>query len=230
MSHPLVRARINERISGDAGVWPVAWLAHELAGELPLRNALSVGCGIGNLERDLVAHGVVSSIAGIDVSPACVDDASARAAQAELSGHISYECGDAREKLAASRDLGAVFFHGSLHHFEKHDELLRLVRAALRPGGLLCIDEYAGPSRDEWSIADVMRPNLVYWSLARSIRRTRIVRAPVNRRPDRSGRVVADRPGDRADVQGDGEARLRRQPALARLPQPPPSACRHAWT
>jgi SAM-dependent methyltransferase len=43
-----------------------------------------------------------------------------------------------------------VFFHGSLHHAANPDRLLDEVLKTLKPGGFLYVDEYVGPSRDEW--------------------------------------------------------------------------------
>lgn len=181
MSHPLARARINERVSGRADVWPTSWLAAQLAGRLPLRRTLSIGCGIGNLERDLAAQGIVDRCLGVDVATHCIDEASARARDAGLDERLEYRLADARETLRDSRGLDAVLFHGSLHHFTGHEELLRLVAASLAPGGILYIDEYVGPSRDEWRAVDLLAPNLVYRTLPSSLRRARIVRAPINR-------------------------------------------------
>jgi SAM-dependent methyltransferase len=53
-----------------------------------------------------------------------------------------------------------VFFHGSLHHVRSVERALAQVRRALKPGGLLYLDEYMGPARSEWQDAD--------WSFARS--------------------------------------------------------------
>ncbi len=53
-----------------------------------------------------------------------------------------------------------MFFHGSLHHIRNVERVLEEVHAALKPGGLLFLDEYMGPSRSEWRGAN--------WGFARS--------------------------------------------------------------
>jgi 2-polyprenyl-3-methyl-5-hydroxy-6-metoxy-1,4-benzoquinol methylase len=181
MSHPLVRARINERVSGRAEVWPTGWLNEQLDGRAPLGRTMSVGCGIGNLERDLASQGIVRECLGIDTAGHCIEEARTRARESGLGNRLSYEQADARAALSRSSGLDAVFFHGSLHHFTDHHELLRLVAGALAPGGIVYVDEYVGPSRNEWRIANLVVPNVIYRLLPSPLRRARVVRAPINR-------------------------------------------------
>lgn len=44
-----------------------------------------------------------------------------------------------------------MFFHGSMHHISDPAAMLDRLLPSLRPGGLLFLDDYVGPSRDEWS-------------------------------------------------------------------------------
>ena len=167
MAHPLVRRAINRRVTGDADVWPIPAV---LAGRRFARG-LSIGCGTGGLERSLV--GVVDEITGIDASDAVLEEAR------RLGPGIRYVAADAREFLRG-KTFDAIFFHQSLHHFDRLDELMTLVRNALSPSGMLYIDEYIGPSRDEWTAAKLLRPNIAYRLLPSGTRRAKIVRSPVN--------------------------------------------------
>jgi SAM-dependent methyltransferase len=181
MSHPRVRERINLRVSGDAHVWPTTWMRDRLQDRLPLRRAASFGCGIGNFERDVVHKGIVDQVVGLDVSASCIDRAIELARESGLDAQISYECRDAREWLRTAADLDAVFFHAALHHFDRLDELLGLVHDSLRPDGILYLDEYVGPSRDEWRARDLLLHNVLYYLLPRGVRRVGRIRAPINR-------------------------------------------------
>lgn len=180
MSHPRVRAAINRRVSGHEGTWPLEWFRKAYAERLPFANALSVGVGTGGLERDLRAKGIVQRITGIDV----VDQPLrfARDAARAAGDQIDYEKADAREYLRQHRDaFDAIFFHASLHHFDRLDELLRIVRDALVPGGILYLDEYIGPAMREWNAFRLAFPNLVYYTLPPGLRRPKLVRTPINR-------------------------------------------------
>ena len=177
MAHPLVREAINRRVSGDPAVWPTTWFRRLFANRLPFRNALSVGCGAGDLERDLASNGAVTSIRGIDVVSAPLDVARSRAGALP----IRYERADAYDYLRAHPSaFDAIFFHGSLHHFERVDDISRLARDVLVPGGLLFVDEYVGPSMHQWNAFRLLPLNLAYYRLPRELRRPRIVRAPRN--------------------------------------------------
>ena len=180
MSHPRVRERINLRVSGDRAVWPTTWLARRLAGRLPLARVASLGSGTGALERDLVRQGIARRVEGVELSAACVVEAERLAAAEGVASRIVYHRADARDWIDGERDLDAVFFHGSLHHFDRLDDLLAKVGRALAADGLLYLDEYVGPARDEWRLRHLLRWNLVYYRLPRALRRARVVRAPRN--------------------------------------------------
>ncbi len=179
-SHPLARARINERISGDPDTWTTTWLKGRLQGMPRLRETVSVGCGMGHLERDLVRLDLVDRVTGIEISPVCIAEATRAAAEAGMAERIAYCCADAWEELPRRRDLDAIFFHASIHHFDRLEELAVLLRRALKPRGLLYLDEYVGPSRDEWTLADELRWNWHYYHLPRSVRRVGRIRPPIN--------------------------------------------------
>ena len=173
MAHPLVRGAINRRVSGDPKVWPITALAQSLGGRR-FQNAVSIGCGTGGLERSLLAEKVVDGITGIDASENALQEAR------KLAPDVRYVATDARTFLRGKR-FDAIFFHQSLHHFDRLDDLMALVASALTPAGLLYLDEYVGPSRNEWNVLRLLKPNWVYRRLPRGTRRAKIVRAPINR-------------------------------------------------
>ncbi len=176
LSHPLVRAEVNRRVSGDAGKWPADWLREQIVETLP--NTLSIGCGTGAFERGVVSQNIVERITGIDLVPQPLERA--RELAAPFGSRISYLQADAMDVLR-NGSFDAVFFHQSLHHFADPAAVLLAVRSALRPGGYLYIDEYVGPSRDEWNVLRLLPANLAYYRLPRSARRPHLVRAPINR-------------------------------------------------
>ena len=180
MNHPAARARINRRVTGDPERWPIAWLPGVVPDRVPFALALSIGCGVGNFERSLVELGIVGKVTGIDASAEVLASARRSAEKAGMASRIQYVCGDARELVKAARGLDAVFFHASLHHFDRPGELLADVRRALAPRGVLYLDEYVGPARDEWTWRHLLEWNAVYRTVPARVRRTRIVRRPIN--------------------------------------------------
>ena len=180
MNHPLVRARINKRVTGDPNLWPLLWFRDVMGDRIPFRQALSVGCGVGNLERSLVEHGIVSHVTGVDVSSSAIGEARRLAVEAGFDGKIRYEIAESRQFLARQHNADAVFFHASLHHFAALPVFLGEVRSALRPGGILYADEYVGPARTEWSFPRMAALNFVYRCLPGRARRVGIIRRPIN--------------------------------------------------
>ena len=177
-----IRAASNVRITGDPGKWPTDWLRDQLGSHAPLSEALSIGCGTGAFERDIAAKGIVRHVSGIDVAAEPLQRAKELAVAAGLDDTIAYRREDAIALLQRSPNTyDGIFFHASLHHFDDPRLLLSLAASALKPGGFLYLDEYVGPSRDEWSWRDLVVPNVAYYLLSRHSRRARIVRSPINR-------------------------------------------------
>jgi len=158
-SQPLVRRAINRRVTGDPNRWPMEWFAARYA-PTPLPLGLSVGCGTGLLERDILAKGLCERVEGVDFSPEAITEAERAAEEAGLARRLDYRVEDINVIRLPPARYDAVFFHGSLHHIRNVERVLGEVRSALKPGGLVFVDEYMGPSRSEWTDA--------LWAFARS--------------------------------------------------------------
>jgi SAM-dependent methyltransferase len=158
-AQPLVRRAINRRVTGDPNRWPMEWFAGRFARE-PLARGLSIGCGTGGLERDVVGKRICAFVEGIDFSRDSVAQARQLAEAARLSGSVEYRVEDVHRLNLPEERYDVVFFHGSLHHVRSVEQVLEGVRRALKPGGLLYVDEYMGPSRSEWTAEE--------WAFARA--------------------------------------------------------------
>jgi ubiquinone/menaquinone biosynthesis C-methylase UbiE len=148
--HPQVRAYVNRRMTGADWGWPQVWLKSQLdIAYRPLERGLSVGCGEGNFERTLRNLEVVRRMDAYDVAPVLIRRAKDLAKKERIRG-IRFRVADV-EKLRLPRETYdfAAFSH-SLHHVSDPDALLAKIEGALKPGGVLYVDDYVGPSRDEW--------------------------------------------------------------------------------
>jgi SAM-dependent methyltransferase len=158
-AQPLVRRAINRRVTGDPNRWPMEWFAEKYAARAFPRG-LSVGCGSGLLERDVLAKGICDGVEGVDFSPEAIEQARRQAEEAGLARALHYRVEDINAISLPRERYDIAFFHGSLHHVRTVERVLSEVRSALKPGGLLYLDEYMGPSRSEWTEAE--------WGFARS--------------------------------------------------------------
>lgn len=108
-------------------------------------SALDVGCGTGQLTREL--HRVIPHVTGIDRDQQSIAVARSRTG----TGDIEYRCGDFLELPVKPGGFGLVTAVASLHHMNTAAALNRM-REQLRPGGVLVI---IGLARDGWSPVDL---------------------------------------------------------------------------
>jgi len=176
-----IRRYVNRRLTGKPDVLYISEFVEGLT--KPVERVLSVGCGAGELERGVAGHGIALAIDGVDVSEASLREAERLAEEQGFGEQISYHRTDAagwlRQKGESSYDL--IFFHGSLHHIEALEDVLSLSARALRGGspGLLYVDEYVGPSRNEWSDVHLELAARLFARVPQEHRRTPAVWAPI---------------------------------------------------
>ena len=177
MHEEVVREYINESVTGSPGVWPIEWLQARVPSSF--RAAVSLGCGEGALERDLLSKGMCASILGIDLSTEALRLAEAKAREQGLAG-VRYERGDMNALDLPEATFVAAFFHQSLHHVEDLDSCLSTTAASLLPGALVYLDEYVGPSRGEWSFSLIEAASELFARLPPSVKRSRRLKLPVD--------------------------------------------------
>jgi SAM-dependent methyltransferase len=174
LAHPMVQARVNVLASGRPDTDAYGRLAELLTERritLPIRRAISLGCGFGALERDLARRGLVREILGLDLAERAVAEARRLAAAEALPG-ISYLVLDLERVVLPPRSVDVVFAHQSIHHIESLDALFIAVRRALRPRGVLHLHEFVGPNRFQWTDAQLDLVNGFLATLPPHLRRT----------------------------------------------------------
>ncbi|MCA1732759.1 MAG: class I SAM-dependent methyltransferase [Acidobacteria bacterium] len=146
--HPLVMQHVNELVTGVFWVFPTVALKAGWAFR-PWKRGISIGCGSGALERNLRLLNVCRKVDGFDISKASIREAKRLAKEEEIDG-IRYHVADCNVMDMGRGKYDSAFFHGSLHHIADPDGVLDRVGAALRSPGMIYLDDYVGPSRDEW--------------------------------------------------------------------------------
>lgn len=179
MSEPLARRAINERVSGSADEWPMDWFLYEhCAGTFGA--GLSIGCGGGSLERDVRRKSLCRTVVGVDISAGALATARKAAKDENLDG-ISYLRADFNRLDLAADQFDVVFFHQSMHHVAELEHCIDQVREAMRPGATLYLDEYIGPSRDEWSTGLLCAAQAALGRIPHELRRVGTVPLPIVR-------------------------------------------------
>lgn len=142
-----VQYRLNWKVSGDqAEDWLAYTLRRHFAGRLPLAQCYSLGCGHGEIERQLARLGAFARCEASDLSPSAIAEAQ-RAAHAEGFESIVYTVANANILDLPAQAYDAIWAHASVHHFERLEHVFATVANALKPGGLFILNEYVGPNR-----------------------------------------------------------------------------------
>lgn len=144
---PLVRARWNRLVTGNPNLaYEPYFMQKYLSGKEGLR-LLSLGSGICSHELKFADSPHFEEVTCVDIAGNLLRKAAEKAAQSGLS-NIHFQEVDLYQMNIPPASYDIVFFHASLHHFEAVERLLtEKVWPALKPQGLLVINEYVGPNR-----------------------------------------------------------------------------------
>ncbi len=150
MAIPEVRLYINGLIGNGELLWPIEAFEKYLRGRT-FDRALSIGCGSGALERELVKRGMCRSVDAFDGSVVSLREARQQANREGLGPRIRYFASDFNRPVFPEAKYDIVFFHQSAHHVAKLEKLYRAILHTLKPDGMIYMDEYVGPSRFDWA-------------------------------------------------------------------------------
>jgi len=177
LENDAVRRYVNRSMTGSETQSAVEWF-HE---RYPKRFArgLSIGCGGGGLERDLVRRGVCERIDAFDGSTGSLAIAQQEAQRAGLTPAIHYFAADFNDPVLPPLTYDIVFVHQALHHVAELERLFAAILTTLKPGGLLWFDEYIGPSRFDWNDRLIKPHRRTYDSLPADIRRQPALLFPI---------------------------------------------------
>ncbi len=168
---PEVRQYVNDLISDGDGLPPLEWFQRWLAGRRFVQ-ALSIGCGNGDFDRQLITQGLAGRIDSFDPSDASLQIAQRAAAAEGLGDRIRYFTADLNEPRLPDTRYDLVCFHQSAHRVGRLEELFRAVLRVLHPEGLVYLDGYIGPSRDSWNDELLAAPRAEYAAVPPELRLT----------------------------------------------------------
>jgi SAM-dependent methyltransferase len=169
---PRVHQNHNALITGREDVYWVTWLRDEFMHGGDVGDTLSLGCGAGHLDQIFHQHGFrFRSFCGIDISEPAVVRARELATQVGLAPAVEYIAGDLNHLVLPVDRFDFIYFFQSLHHIEALEHVLDQCRAALRPDGLLLVNEFVGPSRFQWTDRQLDSANRIFRRIPAELRR-----------------------------------------------------------
>lgn len=117
---------------------------------VPAPQALSIGCGFGDLDRQAYQDGLFQHCLGLDIAEGAIRTAAERAKAADYP--IEYAVADLNNPAFRGRlgPFDLIYANASLHHVGQLEQLFSEIAAVLKPDGLFFFHEYVGPSRFQW--------------------------------------------------------------------------------
>jgi ubiquinone/menaquinone biosynthesis C-methylase UbiE len=123
------------------------WLASEYSSKLPFDKAISVGGGTGNSELAVIKDGLVRHFDLYEMSSYAVQSGIEMAKEQGLAEAMSFYHMDAFGHSNKPEVYDLVFWQQALHHMPDADAALSWSYKVLKPGGVLVMHEYVGPTR-----------------------------------------------------------------------------------
>jgi SAM-dependent methyltransferase len=114
---------------------------------LKFENGLTLGCGAGRCERELVRNGVCRSFHGIDVSENAI--AAAREIGREQNLPLTYEVADLNFVELPERTFDLVVAQTCLHHILFLERVAEQVWRSLKNDGYLWIHDFIGETQQQ---------------------------------------------------------------------------------
>ena len=153
MRSATVREHLCTLATGHPGTDWLTWVKHELLPEDAAPpggyRCLVLGCGEGWLERSLTEWPSVGDIDAEDIAEDAVAKARRIAEQAGL--RISYRTSDLNRDELPKKRYDLIVAHSVLHHLDELEFAFDQIHDALRPGGVVAINEYVGPARLQYT-------------------------------------------------------------------------------
>ncbi len=169
---PQVHLNHNYLVTGSRDVYWVDLIRDQFFPRGHAGDALSLGCGAGHLDRILKDRGFTfRSLTGIDISEPAVRRARELGEQVRLAPVLRYAAEDLNQVSLPESSFDFIYFFQSLHHIEALEHVLTQCRRALRPAGLLLVNEFVGPSRFQWTSQQLEMANQITALLPEELRR-----------------------------------------------------------
>ena len=150
----IVMQAINKKISGDA---LVGWLAYVCDKYLKqARGAyigLSLGCGVGDLERQVQHQSIFRKLDAFDIADEAIKQAKKVSHKEKLE--INYQVVNLNRLQLKKMTYDVIFANSVLHHLKNLEHVINQMEEALVEDGLVIINEYIGPSQFQYTVKQI---------------------------------------------------------------------------
>jgi SAM-dependent methyltransferase len=154
-----LRHYVNEQICDLPGREDgIAAALRNHVGDRRLARGLSIGFGDAKKELALLQSGLVKAFDLYEISPKQIAAARTAFASVGMAGHANFLTQNPLSAPSAPLyDL--IYWDHSLHHMLDVPATLRWCKTALAPNGVICINDYVGPTRLQWTAQEAKAAN-----------------------------------------------------------------------
>jgi SAM-dependent methyltransferase len=156
--------RVNRHLSS------LSTLARER--KLKFEHGLTLGCGAGRRERELVQNGICQSFHGIDISENAI--ATARKIAREQNLPLTYEVADLNFVKLPEKKFDLVVAQTCLHHILFLERVAEQVWRSLRSTGYLWIHDFIGETQGQYDSKRLTIMNQLLAALPEKFRKNKI--------------------------------------------------------
>lgn len=167
---PQVLEYMCENYTGDNTKWWVRDFKERYCAK-PFELALSLNCGNGWVEREMIDLGIAKEIIAFDYS----FDLLKIAESASKGRPIHYFQTDVNKLRLPKNTFDLVLNVAALHHVQYIDRLCQLLCNSLVEDGVMVSQDYFGPGRNQYPLHQWLLIKLFNYSLPANLRRPRLV-------------------------------------------------------
>jgi SAM-dependent methyltransferase len=139
---------------------------------LMFNHGLTLGCGAGRCERELISRGVCRSFHGIDLSESAIETASEIAKEQGLP--LTYEVADLNFVQLPEKEFDLVVAQTCLHHVLFLEQVADQIWRSLKSDGYLWIHDFIGETQSQYDPKRLAIMNQILAILPEKFRRNRI--------------------------------------------------------
>jgi SAM-dependent methyltransferase len=169
-AHPVVGRHVHRRVTGNPNKATLPYIFDKYFPD-GMDCGLSLACGHGGLERQLIRRKWARQMHGLDISPDAIDSAREKAKDLGLQENIEYRVENFNTMTLPERHYDAVFSFSASHHCAELEHLFGVIQSTLKDDGLFLINEYLGPSQFQLPDDQVELINEVLGMLPKKYRR-----------------------------------------------------------
>jgi len=148
--HPTVFNAVMRSCFGNANIDFFSYL-NTYYPECKNAHALSLCCGDGSFETQLIQKGVFQKITGLEISAERIHHGTAQVNANNLTNQLNFLQQDVNQGQYGEACFDVVFAKAALHHIENLEDAFAGMKRCLKPGGLLVAIDFFGPSRFQWT-------------------------------------------------------------------------------